>query len=84
MAEENIIQAVDLEPASTEAEQANRTVDKRDPDFQQAEVSEKKDRLGIAKDAPNTTTWVHEEKRKEEKYEKTPDTSFISFMRKRS
>ncbi len=66
MAEENIIQAVDLEPASTEAEQANRTVDKRDPDFQQAEVSEKKDRLGIAKDAPNTTTWVLEEKRKEE------------------
>ena len=66
MAEENIIQAVDLEPASTEAEQANRTVDKRDPDFQQAEVIEKKDRLGIAKDAPNTTTWVHEEKRKEE------------------
>ena len=50
MAEENIIQAVDLEPASTEAEQANRTVDKRDPDFQQAEVSEKKDRLGIVKD----------------------------------
>jgi len=46
MAEENIVQAVPLEAESTEAEAANRTVDRRDQDFEQAEV---KDRLGITK-----------------------------------
>jgi hypothetical protein len=85
MAEENIIQAVELDeyirPANTdivdaeqasrrdpqeltssEAEGANRDIDSRDPDFQQAEITEKKDRLGIVKDNPRTTSWVVENK----------------------
>ena len=31
--------------ASSEAEAANRSIDERDPDFQQAEITEKKDNL---------------------------------------
>ena len=89
MAEENIIQAVELdeyvrpantevvdaeqasrrdpqELASSEAEAANRSIDDRDPDFQQAEITEKKDRLGIVKDDPHMTTWIHDVNRKKE------------------
>ena len=83
MAEENVIQAVELDeyirPANTdivdaeqasrrdpqesnssEAEGANRDIDSRDPDFQQAEITEKKDRLGIVRDDPQVTSWIHD------------------------
>ena len=60
----DVIQAVPLEAESTEAEAANRTVDRRDQDFEQAEV---KDRLGIDKGIPEKTAWVvTEENRKPE------------------
>ena len=52
--------------ASSEAEAANRSIDERDPDFQQAEITEKKDRLGIVKDDPQMTTWMHDVKREKE------------------
>jgi hypothetical protein len=55
-----------LEVASSEAEAANRSIDERDPDFQQAQVTEKKDRLGIVRDDPQMTTWVHDIKREKE------------------
>jgi len=64
MAEENIVQAEPLESESTEAEAANRTLDRRDQDFEQAEV---KDRLHINKGIPEKTAWViTEENRKPE------------------
>ena len=89
MAEENIIQAVELDEyikpantevvdanqakrhdqedlASSEAEAGNRSIDDRDPDFQQAQVTEKKDRLGIVRDDPHVTSWVHDVNRKKE------------------
>ena len=93
MAEENVIQAVELdenirsantdivdadqasrrdpqEPTSSEAEGANRAIDKNDPDFQQAKITEKKDRLGIVKDDPRVTTWVVENKVREKQQSK--------------
>ena len=65
------IKVVDDEPESSEAEAANRTVDARDPDFQEAEVSEKKekDRLNINKGVPQSTTWERENKKEEKKEE---------------
>jgi len=43
------------EAASSEAEQANRTVDQRDPD-----TKESKDRLNINKQPPQSTAWERE------------------------
>ncbi len=64
----DVVQAVPLEAESTEAEAANRTIDRRDQDFEQAEV---KDRLGIDKGIPEKTAWVitEENKKPEEKQE---------------
>ena len=63
---ENIIQAVELEPESTEAEAANRTLDVRDQDFEAAEVSDKpKDRLNIDKGVPQKTAWMVTKENKE-------------------
>lgn len=57
--QENVIQAVALEPESTEAESANRTLDVRDQDFEAAEVSDKpKDILNIDKGIPQKTAWM--------------------------
>ena len=93
MAEENVIQAVELdenirsantdivdadqasrrdpqEPTSSEAEGANRAIDKNDPDFQQAKITEKKDRLGIVRDDPRVTSWVVENKVREKQQSK--------------
>ena len=54
------------ESASSEAEDANRSIDERDPDFQQAEIVEGKDRLGIVKDPPDQTSWTLDIKRDKE------------------
>jgi len=63
---ENVIQAVELEPESTEAEAANRTLDVRDQDFEAAEVSDKpKDRLNIDKGVPQKTAWMVTKENKE-------------------
>ena len=66
-------QAIRIDPqeiASSEAEAANRSIDERDPDFQQAEIVEGKDRLGIVKDPPNQTSWTLDIKRDKEIEEK--------------
>ena len=57
------------EPESSEAEAANRTVDAREPGFDEAKVSEEKDRLNIKRDAPQTTSWERDEKKDGEKKE---------------
>jgi len=50
-------EATVVEAASSEAEQANRTVDERDPD-----TKESKDRLNINKQPPQSTAWEREAK----------------------
>ncbi len=58
-------EATVTEPASSEAEQANRTVDKRDPDN-----NDSKDRLNINKRPPQSTAWEREAKIDEKQKEK--------------
>ena len=74
--QEKVIQAVALEPESTEAESANRTLDARDQDFEAAEVSDKsKDRLNIDKGLPQKTGWVVTEENRGPPKSKEPEKS---------
>ena len=59
MADEiEVVQAV--EPESSEAEAANRTVDAREEGFQEAQV--KQDKLNITKQPPTETSWERDQK----------------------